>query len=159
MLIAAIPCKRVRMEHIRPPHVSMRIHLCFMLTFASANIMLQTVDSGALCQDRMRKKSCLNCKYSLAHPTLCIDRSALCCYTPYSLSASLFVNVAFNQSCHLIVHCFFARFAEMNAHHVGGLSDFLNQHRCVLLNGLCYCVRVFCHSIPPEIKKAQQGKS
>ena len=46
MLIAAIPCKRVRMEHIRPPHVSMRIHLCFMLTFASANIMLQTVDSG-----------------------------------------------------------------------------------------------------------------
>lgn len=39
MLIATIPCKRVRMEHIRPPHVSMRIHLCFMLTFASANIV------------------------------------------------------------------------------------------------------------------------
>ena len=54
MLIAAIPCKRVRMEHIRPPHVSMRIHLCFMLTFASANIMLQTVDSGL-----RRKKAAL----------------------------------------------------------------------------------------------------
>lgn len=52
MLIATIPCKRVRMEHIRPPHVSMRIHLCFMLTFASANIMLQTVDSGLCAQKR-----------------------------------------------------------------------------------------------------------
>ena len=46
MLIAAIPCKHVRMEHIRPLHVSMRIRLCFMLTFVSANIMLQTVDSA-----------------------------------------------------------------------------------------------------------------
>lgn len=46
MLIAAIPCKHVRMEHIRPLHVSMRIRLCFMLTLVSANIMLQTVDSG-----------------------------------------------------------------------------------------------------------------
>ena len=52
MLIAAIPCKRVRMEHIRPPHVSMRICLCFMLTFVSANIMLQTVDSGLCTQKR-----------------------------------------------------------------------------------------------------------
>ena len=52
MLIAAIPCKRVRMEHIRPLHVSMRIRLCFMLTFVSANIMLQTVDSG-LCRQNV----------------------------------------------------------------------------------------------------------
>ena len=52
MLIAAIPCKRVRMEHIRPLHVSMRIRLCFMLTFVSANIMLQTVDSGLYTQKR-----------------------------------------------------------------------------------------------------------
>ena len=52
MLIAAIPCKRVRMEHIRPLHVSMRIRLCFMLTFVSANIMLQTVDSGLCTQKR-----------------------------------------------------------------------------------------------------------
>ena len=51
MLIAAIPCKRVRMEHIRPLHVSMRIRLCFMLTFVSANIMLQTVDSGLCTQN------------------------------------------------------------------------------------------------------------
>ena len=50
MLIAAIPCKRVRMEHIRPLHVSIR--LCFMLTFVSANIMLQTVDSGLCTQKR-----------------------------------------------------------------------------------------------------------
>ena len=52
MLIAAIPCKRVRMEPIRPLHVSMRIRLCFMLTFVSANIMLQTVDSGLCTQKR-----------------------------------------------------------------------------------------------------------
>ena len=52
MLIATIPCKRVRMEHIRPLHVSMRIRLCFMLTFVSANIMLQTVDSGLCTQKR-----------------------------------------------------------------------------------------------------------
>lgn len=31
MLIATIPCKRVRMEHIRPQHASMRVRLCFML--------------------------------------------------------------------------------------------------------------------------------
>ena len=50
MLIATIPCKRVRMEHIRPQHASMRGRLCFMLTFASANIILQTVDSGLCAQ-------------------------------------------------------------------------------------------------------------
>ena len=50
MLIATIPCKRVRMEHIRPQHASMRVRLCFMLTFASANIILQTVDSGLCAQ-------------------------------------------------------------------------------------------------------------
>ncbi len=55
MLIAAIPCKHVRMEHIRPPHVSMRIRLCFMLTFVSANIMLQTADSGLCAQKRALK--------------------------------------------------------------------------------------------------------
>lgn len=52
MLIAAIPCKHVRMEHIRPQHASMRVRLCFMLTFASANIMLQTADSGLCTQKR-----------------------------------------------------------------------------------------------------------
>ena len=52
MLIAAIPCKHVRMEHFRPLHVSMRIRLCFMLTLVSANIMLQTVDSGLCAQKR-----------------------------------------------------------------------------------------------------------
>ena len=51
MLIATIPCKRVRMEHIRPQHASMRVRLCFMLTFASANIILQTVDSGLCAQN------------------------------------------------------------------------------------------------------------
>ncbi len=48
MLIAAIPCKHVRMEHIRPPHVSMRIRLYFMLTFVSANIMLQNHGFGSM---------------------------------------------------------------------------------------------------------------
>lgn len=53
MLIAAIPCKHgFGMEHIRPQHASMRVRLCFMLTFASANIMLQTVDSGLCAQKR-----------------------------------------------------------------------------------------------------------
>ena len=31
--------KRVHMEHIRPPHASMRVRLCSMLTFAFANII------------------------------------------------------------------------------------------------------------------------
>lgn len=66
MLIATIPCKRVRMEHIRPPHVSMGIHLCFMLTFASANIMLQTVDSG-LCAQKRALRPTKKSKMGLRH--------------------------------------------------------------------------------------------
>ena len=52
MLYCGNSMQRVRMEHIRPLHVSMRIRLCFMLTFVSANIMLQTVDSGLCTQKR-----------------------------------------------------------------------------------------------------------
>ena len=54
-------------------------------------------------------------------------------------------NVVFDKAQHLIVHCFLARLAEMDAYHVGGLSNLSDNHGCGLLGGCGCCVLCFCH--------------
>ena len=54
-------------------------------------------------------------------------------------------NVVFDKAQHLIVHCFLARLAEMDAYRVGGLSNLSDNHGCGLLGGCGCCVLCFCH--------------
>ena len=54
-------------------------------------------------------------------------------------------NVVFDKAQHLIVHCFLARLAEMDAYHVSGLSNLSDNHGCGLLGGCGCCVLCFCH--------------
>ena len=54
-------------------------------------------------------------------------------------------NVVFDKAQHLIVHRFLARLTEMDAHHVGGLSNLSDKYGCGLIGGCGCCVLCFCH--------------
>ena len=59
-------------------------------------------------------------------------------------------DVVFHKAKHLVVHRLPACLAEMDAHHVGGLSDSPYQNRGSLVCGLCSVILLFfVHQIPP----------
>ena len=77
------------------------------------------------------------CKHFMnnAHPALTVVLSA----------HGGIANDVFDKAQHLIVHRFLARLAEMDAHHVGGLSNLSDKYGCGLLGGCGCCVLCFCH--------------